>query len=131
MHWVLAVINCKRKERFKHNDSLAGPDPGFLPVRDVTFFLLATTQVSYCKDERRAKNNEDLDLAEWSDYQLVRFSPSFSSRLPFIHFFEPVCELRDPFLWGKALKAGSETVKQLRLRCVCLPVHAQSESRFN
>jgi len=57
MHWVLAVIN-KRKKRFEYYDSLAGPDPG----------VLAKLR-RYYKDEYRAKNNEDLDLAEWSDYQ--------------------------------------------------------------
>ena len=31
MHWVLAVIN-KRKKRFEYYDSLAGPDPGVLAV---------------------------------------------------------------------------------------------------
>jgi len=62
MHWVLAVIN-KRKKRFEYYDSLAGPDPG----------VLAKLR-RYYKDEYRAKNNEDLDLAEWSDYQPVRSS---------------------------------------------------------
>jgi len=57
MHWVLAVIN-KRKKRFEYYDSLAGPDPG----------VIAKLR-RYYKDEYRAKNNEDLDLAEWSDYQ--------------------------------------------------------------
>ncbi|KNZ46600.1 hypothetical protein VP01_7138g1, partial [Puccinia sorghi] len=47
-----------RKKRFEYYDSLAGPDPG----------VLAKLR-KYYKDEHQAKKNEDLDLAEWSDYQ--------------------------------------------------------------
>ncbi|PLW28873.1 hypothetical protein PCANC_23668 [Puccinia coronata f. sp. avenae] len=73
-HWALAVIN-NRKKRFEYYDSLAQSEPGVLDKLR-----------RYYEDESQMKNHEDLNLAEWSDYQPVCFHTSFTiHHAPFSH----------------------------------------------